>query len=115
MRHQIRQLRDGATVSPVRYFWTVFLTLVIFSSCHTKSPVFTPDPKDPAYHCHAADGSVIADAVWCFPVDQTRTCCPFEHKCSTLGGEQTCEFIGRPDQPTFAARKPAKRSSESGQ
>jgi len=72
----------------------------------------TPDPADKNYHCHAADGSVIADAVWCLPEDGTHTCCPFENKCSTLGGDQICEYIGRPDQPTFAKRAPTKRMPE---
>jgi hypothetical protein len=97
----------------VRALGLAVLALVVFAACNTQSPVFTPDPKNPAYHCHDSSGAVIADAVWCYPTDGTHTCCPFEHQCSSLGGDQTCEFIGRPDQATFAARKPAKRLPES--
>lgn len=88
------------------------LLAVVAVCCNTQSRVFTPDPNDKAYHCHDSSGAVIADAVWCYPEDGTHTCCPFENKCSTLEGDQICEYIGRPDQPTFAKRAPTKRMPE---
>lgn len=51
------------------------LISLALASCNTQSRVFTPDPKDPAYHCHEKSGAVIVDATWCFPVDGTHTCC----------------------------------------
>jgi hypothetical protein len=100
-----------------RGFYVVIL-MILAVSCRVSSPVFTPDPKDPAYHCHAADGSVIADDVWCFPVDGRHECCPVWHACQTLEGEPICAYTGsdavndNSHGDYYSARKPMKRQPE---
>jgi hypothetical protein len=95
------------------------LTLLglVVVGCHFGSPVFTPNPKDPAFHCHRQDGSVDPNAVWCFPTDGTHTCCLENYICGTLEGQPNCEYQGNPDNGSnggdlFAARKPMPRMSE---
>lgn len=95
------------------------LLALLVAGCRLSSPVFTPDPKDPSYHCHAADGSVIADGVWCLPEDGSHTCCPAWHTCNQLDGQPVCAYAGSDavnanSRGTYAARKPVKRTPESG-
>lgn len=111
----VRKNAPGGAIRPSEHAVKRFrlaLLAVVAVCCNTQSPVFTPDPKNPAYHCHDSSGAVIADDVWCYPEDGTHTCCPFEHKCSTLSGDQNCEFIGHPGQTMFAKRAPTKRMPE---
>jgi hypothetical protein len=90
----------------VKAYFALSFAILVFGACNTQSPIFTPAPNDPAYHCHAADGSARVDAVWCFPVDGTRTCCPANNACVPDG----CEFMGDPEATTGAAYE-AKRAT----
>jgi hypothetical protein len=91
---------------------------ILTASCHLSSPIFTPDPKDPAYPCHDENGAAAADYVWCFPVDHSHTCCRANFTCGTLEGEPSCSYQGNPDNGSNgaigSAQKSVPRMPESG-
>jgi hypothetical protein len=96
----------------------IAIAILSIVSCNGQSRVLTPDKNDPAYHCHDKDtGEVIADAVWCYPVDGTHECCPVYSECSTLNGVPNCPYVGSAavvsnSHGQYWKRAPAKRMPE---
>jgi hypothetical protein len=97
-----------------RYF-VVFAVLVSITGCAgwESSPAITPKPGD--YPCHRQDGSADPNAVWCFPVDGTHTCCLENFSCTTLEGKPVCSYDGpaRPPGDFDMARRPLDRTKDS--
>lgn len=90
--------------------------LIVCTSCHEDSPVFTPATgPGTEFHCVGRPTDV-----WCFPEDGTHTCCPEDNDCTTHGTVSGCTdmrpIVYDPGNTTFGAREPAftARSSDDG-
>lgn len=92
--------REPGYPTRARFTWLatglVLLLAVVITligcGVHTESPIFTAAPGD--YPCHNADGSARPNAVWCYPVDGTHTCCSEYDICAP---NDRCRYAGHPE------------------
>jgi hypothetical protein len=91
----------------IRVFCLAFLGLFA-ASCHFSDYV-RADPK--SFHCHHSDGSADVEAQWCFPMDQTHTCCAGGTFCNQYGG--CTDSTVYPNLEAARKRKTMPRMSES--
>jgi hypothetical protein len=107
-------IRDVLAVLTILFIvvFPMIMIVIVALSCNSQSPVFTPADNDPAYHCRDKNGHVLVDSTWCYPVDQTHTCCDIQGTC--LQNDPTgCEYPpvdnNYPDTYVSAKRRIGKR------
>lgn len=95
------------TAKALAVFIAIAGILIVCTSCHEDSPIFTP-ATGPGTPFPCKDRPLD---VWCFPEDGTHTCCPPSNDCTTHGTVSGCTdmrpIVIVPGETNFGAREPA--------
>jgi hypothetical protein len=88
----------------------------LLTSCTAWNQYTTPVAGE--FPCHNTDHTQNPDAVWCYPVDKTHTCCPPNSACippDADGVSRGCAFQGDENFVTdnnYQTKLPVSRMSE---